>query len=240
MNNYQLTILIPVFNEQDNLQRVAQTFQQFLTNSSLAIQVLFINDGSTDDSQAIIQQICQQHPHFHYLELTHNNGLSTALKVGIDHCTTPFLGYLDADLQTTPEDFELLIPHIYKYQLVTGIRANRQDTILKKTSSRLANAFRQWLLQDGSMDTGCPLKIMTTKTAQQLPFFKGMHRFLPALVQLQGGTVKQIPVRHFPRIAGTSKYHFFNRSIRPLLDTIGVFWLQKRNIQYHIKKTVQT
>ncbi len=237
MNNYQLTILIPVFNEDENLARVTEACQHFFAKSSLPSQVLFINDGSTDSSQIIIQQICQQHEHFHYLELAQNCGLSTALKAGIDHCTTPFIGYLDADLQTTPEDFELLIPHIHTHQLVTGIRVNRQDTFLKKISSKLANGFRRRLLKDNSTDTGCPLKILHTATAQQLPFFKGMHRFLPALVQLQGGTVQQIPVRHFPRIAGTSKYHFFNRSIRPFIDTLGVLWLQKRNVQYHIKQT---
>jgi hypothetical protein len=118
--------------------------------------------------------------------------------------------------------------------LVTGIREKRKDGNFKRISSRIANTIRQAVTHDGVSDTGCPLKVFKTGTVRQIPFFDGMHRFLPALVILQGGIVKQVPVRHFERMAGKSKYHLFNRLVGPATDLIAFAWMRKRTIRYEI------
>lgn len=169
-----------------------------------------------------------------YLSLERNGGLSAALKAGIDATCSPYVGYMDADLQTAPEDFNLLLADIEDYELVTGIRANRKDTPFKKFQSKIANGFRRMMTHDGVQDTGCPLKVMHTDYARRVPFFTGMHRFLPALILLQQGRIKQVPVRHFPRTAGVSKYHLWNRLVSPFIDCFAYRWMKKRYINYRV------
>ncbi len=156
------------------------------------------------------------------------------MKAGIDHCNSEFVGYIDADLQTTPEDFNLLLTHVEDYEMVMGIRTGRKDSFIKNMSSRIANGFRRSMTHDGVEDTGCPLKILGTDYAKRIPFFTGMHRFLPALIQLQNGKVKQMPVRHFPRMAGKSKYNLCNRLVGPFKDCFAYRWMKKRYINYEV------
>jgi glycosyltransferase involved in cell wall biosynthesis len=193
-----------------------------------------VNDGSKDRSLACIQQICARQKDFYYLDFQKNCGLSAAIKAGIDYTCSPYVGYIDADLQTTPEDFNLLLKDIKDYQLVMGIRANRKDTPFKRLQSKIANGFRRMMTHDGVQDTGCPLKVMHTEYAKRVPFFTGMHRFLPALFLLQDARIKQVPVRHFPRVAGVSKYHLWNRLISPFMDCFAYRWMKKRYINYRV------
>jgi hypothetical protein len=148
-----------------------------------------------------------------------------------------FVGYMDADMQTDAEDFNLLLTHLSEYQLVTGIRADRKDSFFKNLQSKIANGYRRMMTGDGISDTGCPLKVLHTTYAKRLPMFKGMHRFLPALILLQNGKVEQIPVRHYPRIAGKSKYHLWNRLTGPFIDCFVYRWMKKRYINYQISST---
>ena len=229
-----LTVIVPVFNEEDCLTRFCEAMDAFLRQSPVPTQVLYVNDGSTDNSLAQIKQICQSKPGYSYISLDKNYGLSTAFKAGIDYSDSTYIGYIDSDLQTSPLDFLLFFPYLPAYQMVNGIRQKRKDTFVKKMSSKIANGFRRRMIQDGIVDTGCPLKIMDAAYAKQVPFFNGMHRFLPALIQLQGGKVKQLPVQHFERYAGYSKYHLFNRLWGPLQDTFAFRWMRKRYIRYQI------
>ncbi len=231
---YQLTIIVPVFNEEDNINALEERLSLFLPKSRYSACVLFVDDGSSDRSLERIKEICIRHTSFFYLTLEHNGGLSAALKAGIDATKSPYVGYMDADLQTTPEDFNLLLADIEDYELVMGIRANRKDTFFKRLQSMIANGFRRMMTHDGVQDTGCPLKVMHTEYAQRVPFFTGMHRFLPALILLQHGRVKQVPVRHFPRTAGVSKYHLWNRLVSPFLDCFAYRWMKKRYINYRV------
>lgn len=230
--NYQFTIIVPVFNEQDNISALEERLCLFLPKAHYAACVLFVDDGSTDGSLDRIREICRRHTDFFYLSLERNGGLSAALKAGIDATGSQYVGYMDADLQTTPDDFNLLLAYIRDNELVTGIRANRKDTAFKRLQSKIANGFRRLMTGDGVQDTGCPLKVMHTGCARKVPFFTGMHRFLPALVLLQGGRVKQVPVRHFPRTAGVSKYHLLNRLVAPFIDCFAYRWMRKRYINY--------
>ncbi|GLB48963.1 glycosyltransferase family 2 protein [Neptunitalea lumnitzerae] len=233
---YEFTIVVPLYNEEENLLRLEEALNSFLTMASKQSAVLFVNDGSTDNSQQLIETICARNTHFSFLEFEKNQGLSAAIKAGFDHVETKYVGYIDADLQTSPQDFNLLLAHAHEHDLVTGIRTNRQDTPLKKLSSKIANTTRRTFTKDGIDDTGCPLKVFKTSSAKTIPMFKGTHRFFPAMIQLQKGTVLQIPVQHFPRIAGTPKFGIWNRLVGPLLDCFIFLWMKKRYINYKIKR----
>lgn len=235
--NYQFTIVVPVYNEEDNIYSLETKLTEYLPSALVSTCVLFVNDGSRDASGARILEVCARNPHFFYLNLARNSGLSAAMKAGIDYADSIYVGYMDADLQTTPEDFNLLLKDIAQYELVMGIRANRKDSPFKKMQSKIANGFRRAMTHDGVEDTGCPLKVMHTRYAKRIPFFTGMHRFLPALILLQEGRVKQTPVRHFPRVAGVSKYHLWNRLVSPFLDCFAYRWMKKRYINYSVGDT---
>ncbi len=232
--NYEFTILVPVYNEEENIYFLEEKLQHFLPQSLYPACVVFVNDGSTDDSLNRIRQICERNSDFFYLSLEKNGGLSAALKAGIDYTFSTYVGYMDADLQTDPEDFNLLLKEIEAYEMVTGIRANRKDSFFKNLQSKIANGFRRMMTHDGVSDTGCPLKVMHTDAAKKMPLFNGMHRFLPALILLQNGKVKQIPVRHYPRMAGKSKYHLWNRLTGPFIDCFAYRWMKKRYINYAV------
>lgn len=232
--DYQFTIVVPVYNEEDNIYSLEEKLQCFLPQSLCTACVLFVNDGSRDRSKERILEVCARNKDFFYIDLAKNAGLSAAMKAGIDCAGSAYVGYMDADLQTTPEDFNLLLKDIGEFELVMGIRANRKDSFFKNLQSKIANGFRRMMTNDGVQDTGCPLKVLHTDYAKRIPFFTGMHRFLPALIQLQNGRVKQIPVRHFPRVAGVSKYHLWNRLVSPFLDCFAYRWMKKRYINYSI------
>ena len=233
-SNYELTIVVPVYNEEDNLERVEKELSAFLPHSVVKTCVLFVNDGSTDGSLEMIRQVCGRQKDFFYLSLARNRGLSTAMKAGFDNTESQYVGYIDSDLQTDPEDFNLLLPWREEFALVTGIRAQRKDSMFKRLQSKIANGFRRSMTGDKATDTGCPLKVLQTKVAQRIPFFDGMHRFLPALVALEDGKMKELPVRHYPRTAGQSKYHLWNRLAGPFKDCFAYRWMKKRYIRYEV------
>lgn len=231
---YQFTIVVPVYNEEDNLKRVELELSKYIEIASKKTKVLFVNDGSKDKSQQLIEKICLNNPDFSFINFKENCGLSAAITAGFRNTETELVGYIDSDLQTAPEDFNLLLEHIEEFDLVTGVRANRKDSFVKNLSSTVANGIRRSFTHDGMDDTGCPLKVIKTEYARKIPMFKGLHRFLPAMILLQNGNIKQVPVQHFPRIAGEAKYGLWNRLIGPLMDCFAYLWMKKKYINYQI------
>lgn len=231
----EFTIIVPVYNEEDNLKRVEKELLEYMEVAIKKTSVLFVNDGSKDTSQTLIEAICTRNEHFNYINFQENKGLSAAIKAGFDHISSPLLGYIDSDLQTSPKDFNLLLEKINDNALVTGVRANRKDSFVKNMSSTIANGIRRAFTKDGMDDTGCPLKVIRTDYAKRIPMFKGLHRFLPAMIMLQEGKVLQVPVSHYPRIAGTAKYGLWNRLLGPLMDCFAYLWMKKKYINYQIK-----
>lgn len=225
-----------MYNEQDNLDRVQKEMQSYIDIALVPTQILFVNDGSNDESQQMIEEICFTNKNFNYISFDKNYGLSAAIKAGFDNVNTSLTGYIDADLQTAPQDFNLLLKHIENNELVTGVRSSRKDSFVKNTSSKIANGIRRAFTQDGMDDTGCPLKIIKTEYAQRIPMFRGLHRFLPAMILLQNGRIKQIPVRHFERIAGTANFGVWNRLLGPLMDCFAYLWMKKKYINYKVEK----
>jgi dolichol-phosphate mannosyltransferase len=235
--DYIFTIIVPVYNEEDNLQRVEKELASYLKIASVSTSILFVNDGSQDNSQALIEDICNRHEAFEYITFKENRGLSAAIKAGFDFAETALVGYIDSDLQTTPEDFNSLLEHIDSYDLVTGVRSERKDSFVKNMSSKIANGIRRAFTHDGMDDTGCPLKVIKTDYAKRIPMFRGLHRFLPAMIMLQNGKVLQVPVRHFPRLAGTAKFGLWNRLLGPLMDCFAYLWMKKKYINYDVCKS---
>ncbi|SFS77003.1 Glycosyl transferase family 2 [Lutibacter maritimus] len=231
---YEFTIIVPVFNEEENLKRVEQELTNYIKIATKKTKILFVNDGSKDKSQELIEEICTNNSDFSFISFEKNCGLSAAIAAGFKHTETELVGYIDSDLQTAPEDFNLLLAEIENYELVTGVRANRKDSFVKNMSSTIANGIRRAFTHDGMDDTGCPLKVIKTDFAKNIPMFKGLHRFLPAMILLQNGSIKQIPVQHFPRIAGVAKYGLWNRLLGPLLDCFAYVWMKKKYINYKI------
>jgi dolichol-phosphate mannosyltransferase len=234
--NFELTIIVPVYNEEDNLDRVHQEMKQFLSISKKKAKILFVNDGSKDNSQTLIEKICKDNAEFTYISFEKNTGLSAAIKAGFDYADTTWLGYIDADLQTAPEDFNILMEFAGEFDLVTGVRSNRKDSFTKNMSSKIANGIRRAFTDDGMDDTGCPLKLIRTDMAKRIPMFNGLHRFLPAMILLQNGKIKQTPVGHFPRIAGVSNFNLWNRLLGPLQDCFAYLWMKKKYINYNVAK----
>lgn len=236
--NYTLTIVVPVYNEEENINFIKEKIEAYLPASSVLACVLFVDDGSKDNSLDKIRKVCEETPHFYYVSLQKNCGLSTALKAGIDYSFSLYIGYIDADMQTDVRDFELLLPYASDYPLVTGIRAERMDSFFKRVQSVVANKFRRMIIHDKATDTGCPLKIIHANYAKCIPLFSGMHRFLPALISLQkGGRFMEIPVRHYPRKAGKSKFNFWNRSLSSFIDCFIFLWMKHRYINYQVSDT---
>lgn len=229
-----ITIVVPVYNEEECIAQFFSEMDTFIQLSSKPVTVCCVDDGSTDKSLSLIKKKAAKDSHYQWIKLSQNKGLSNALKAGIDHCKTPYLGYIDCDLQTSPKDFLTYYEFLDDFDLINGIRQNRQDTLVKKLSSKIANFIRRRLLNDDIKDTCCPLKIAKTSHMQTIPAFKGFHRFLPILVKLQGGKIKQVPISHFPRFAGQAKYNLRNRLISPFIDTLGVLWISSRRISYTI------
>lgn len=180
--DFGFTIIVPVYNEAENMPALARRLADYVQRSSQKACVLFVDDGSTDASFEAIRTACVLRDDFFYLKLERNGGLSAALKAGIDATRSEYVGYIDADLQTSPDDFELLLPRIADHELVTGVRTDRKDSWFKNVQSKIANSFRRAMTHDGATDTGCPLKVLRADCAARIPFFNGTHRFLPAMV----------------------------------------------------------
>ena len=233
--SYRFTIVVPLFNERDNLPQLEKRLAAYLETAAMQPAcVLFVDDGSTDGGSPLLEAMCQRNKDFYFLHFARNRGLSAALKAGFDACESPFVGYLDADLQTDPEDFDLLLPHAEEHAMVLGIRTGRKDSFSKRLISKIANHARRRIVHDTALDTGCPLKVLQTDYARRLPCLSGMHRFLPALISGMGGDYLQIPVHHHPRTAGKSKFNLKNRFWGPIRDAFGYRWYLRRWINYTI------
>lgn len=148
-SEYSLTIVVPVFNEEDNIRNLEKALAEFIPVSKVKTCVLFVDDDSSDGSLRLIQETCQRQRDFFYISFSRNAGLSAAIKAGFDHTFSEYVGYMDADLQTSPQDFNLLIDGMKVHTLMTGYRADRKDTAFKRMQSRIANRFRNMMTHDG-------------------------------------------------------------------------------------------
>lgn len=234
-----LAVVVPLHNEGGNVLALIEEIQAAL-ESRLEFEVLCVDDASDDDTPARLAEAALRFPRLRVLRHRVRCGQSTAIATGVRHARAPLVATLDGDCQNDPADIPLLLArraeHTSSAQplLIIGWRAKRHDGWLRRLSSRVANAFRSRVLGDGTPDTGCGLKLFERDVFLRLPFFDHMHRFMPALVQREGGRVLSVPVRHRPRRSGRSHYGVWNRAWVGLVDVAGVSWLRRRMRQTNV------
>src|SRR5438270_4940100 len=230
MNAPAVSVVVPVFNEEENV-----TILQSELNSALAgleHEIIFVDDGSADRSAETIQR----GPNVRVLQFEKNTGQSAALYAGILAARGQTIVTIDADLQNDPADIPRLLEEISRgADLVCGYRARRKDTFSKRLTSRIANFVRSRFTKDYVRDTGCTLKAMRRECRAALVPFKGMHRFIPALVRGAGYRLVEVPVNHRPRKFGQTKYGFGSRALLATVDMFGVRWLLSRRLNYKIR-----
>ena len=232
MSEPQISVVVPVCNEAENVEPLAREIHAALGH--LPYEMIFIDDGSTDDTAMILRGLKSQLPALRVLRHSFRSGQSAAVASGVRAARAPWVATLDGDGQNDPADIPKLIaardaPTGRGVQLFMGNRkASRQDTAFRKLQSSVANGVRSSLLGDGTPDTGCGIKLFSREVFMELPRFDHMHRFLPALFLRQGARVISIPVSHRPRTRGTSKYGMLNRLWVGIVDIAGVMWLRRR------------
>ena len=225
-----VSVVVPVFNEEENVSILQSELRAAL--SGLDYEIVFVDDGSTDRSAEKIETA----PNIRILRFERNTGQSAALYAGIRAARGETIVMIDGDLQNDPADIPGLLKQISRgADLVCGYRAKRKDTLTKRMTSRIANFVRSRFTKDYVRDTGCTLKAMRRECADALAPFKGMHRFIPALIRGAGYRLVEIPVNHRPRRFGQTKYGFGNRALRATVDMFGVRWLLSRRFNYKIR-----
>jgi dolichol-phosphate mannosyltransferase len=227
----EISVVVPLFNEEESISILQTELRTAL--SGLDYEILFVDDGSVDRTPERIEAA----PNIRLIRFEKNAGQSAAIYAGLAATRGATVVIIDGDLQNDPADIPRLLAEITNgADLVCGYRIKRQDTMMKRLTSRIANTVRSRYTKDGVRDTGCTLKAMRRECVSALFPFKGMHRFIPALVKAAGYRLVEIPVNHRPRRFGQSKYGLGNRALRATIDMFGVRWLLSRRLNYKIRE----
>lgn len=234
----ELSVVIPVFNEEENLPILIPKLMQVLNPLRLSYEMIFVDDGSSDASRSILKEMASKYPFIRVIGLKKNRGLSTALIAGMREAQGEKIVTLDSDLQNDPEDIPKLLGYLDRYDMATGWRQKRDDPWLKRVSSKIANAVRNRLSGEEIKDSACTLRAFKRECIKNLIAFNGMHRFFSTLAKMQGYRIIEVPVVHHPRKFGKSKYNIRNRALRSFIDLLGVRWLKNRRIDYNIEERI--
>jgi glycosyltransferase involved in cell wall biosynthesis len=234
----KISLIIPVYNEEENLQDLYSEITRCLSGLSCAWELLLVDDGSTDSSLAVIRALAGADERVRFLSFAKNCGQSAAFAAGFRFADGDVVVTLDADLQNDPADIPAMLDvYVQGVDMVIGWRAKRQDSAIKRYASRLANWVRNKISRETVRDTGCSLKVMRAEMVKRIPMFTGMHRFLPTLMKLEGAKVAEVRVNHRPRSKGVSKYGIWDRAWSAAYDLLAVRWMQKRHIGYVVSDT---
>lgn len=229
-----ISIIIPLYNEVDNIEPLGHSIINAMHNQNY--EVIFIDDGSTDGSSNALENWCAQYTHFRTIHFKKNAGQTAAMDAGFRHARGKYIISMDADLQNDPTDIPQLLEKLNAYDMVCGWRQKRNDPWIKRISSRVANSIRNKLSWEDIKDTGCSLKAYRKECLDRIKLFNGMHRFLPTLFKMEGFTVTEIVVNHYPRKFGKSKYGVFNRAFQAFIDLLVIRWMKKRKLNYEVKQ----
>jgi dolichol-phosphate mannosyltransferase len=238
MSQQDNSIVIPVYNEQDNLKPLIEELQEVLNGLHTSYEIIFVDDGSQDQSFAILQEAASRDQQIRVIRFRKNAGQTAAFEAGFRAAQGDIVVTMDADLQNDPHDIPRLLERIKEFDVVCGWRYKRRDPWLKLVSSKIANVVRNTLSQEEIVDTGCSLKAFKRECLQNMKLFNGMHRFLPTLAKMEGFRVTQVKVNHRPRRFGTTKYNIRNRMVRAFADLLAVRWMKKRHLNYEIEDTI--
>jgi len=234
MTPLDLSIVIPVFNERDNLVPLEEKLETELAKLDLSYEIILVDDGSVDGSHHIINSLKKNNPRLRLIRFGNNHGQSAAFAAGFKAARGKIFVTLDADMQNNPADIPLLLDEMKNFDVVCGWRFKRNDPWIKRVSSKIGNAVRNKLSHEEIADTGCSLKAFRRECFDKVKMFKGMHRFFPTLMKMEGFRVTQVKVSHYPRLHGVSKYNIRNRLFSSLHDLMAIRWMKKRHINYDI------
>jgi len=231
-----VSVVVPFYNEEENVAPLAERIAAVFTGSAeYDYECLFVNDGSKDGTRAEIDRLHASDPRIRPVHLVRNSGQSAALVAGLRRASGEYVFILDGDLQNDPCDFPKMLELLKTHDCVFGYRAKRNDTWVRKMSSRVANTVRDALLKDGVRDAGCGSKGFRRKCVEHIVPFNGVHRFFAVLMRTAGFSIVECEVTHHPRIHGVSKYGIGNRLWRGIYDLIGVAWLKRRYVVFQVE-----
>ena len=234
----EISVVVPVYNEEGSLPLLVPKLVEVLKNLERSYEMIFVDDGSSDGSRRILREMVSQYPSLRILRLKENCGLSTALLAGMREAQGEKIVTLDSDLQIDPNDIPRLLEYLNRYDMATGWRQKREDSWLKKISSKIANVVRNWVSSENIQDSACTLRVFKRECIKEIPIFNGMHRFLSTLVKMAGYRIIEVPVSHHPRRFGKSKYNIRNRMVRSFIDLLAVRWMKRRTIHYDIEERI--
>lgn len=232
MESISLSLVIPVYNEAENIQPLLQRLASALEAWPGRVEILFVDDGSRDSTLDLLKRAQEADPRIRVAHLRRNLGQTAALAAGFRLAQGRAVVTLDGDLQNDPADISRLVGLLDDWDAVCGVRVRRQDSWWKLVSSRIANSFRNWATGDDIIDTGCTLKAYRRECLERVELYHGMHRFLPTLLKMRGYRVTQVPVAHHPRLHGKTKYGTWERLWKGLADVWAVRWMKKNRIDY--------
>jgi dolichol-phosphate mannosyltransferase len=227
-----LSIVVPLYNEEENVPVLQSEIERAMVG--LDYEIVFVDDASTDRTASVIRA----NEGVVLVRFNKNEGQSAAMLAGMRVARGETIVLMDGDLQNDPLDIPKLLDALNSgADLACGYRVRRADSLSKKITSRVANFVRSRVVGDGIRDTGCTLKAMRRECVAALVPFRGMHRFIPALIKNAGFRIVEVPVSHRPRRFGVSKYGLGNRAVRATTDMLGVAWLQNRRLTYDVIRT---
>jgi len=230
----EISIVIPVYNERENLTMLDEKISRSIKPLNKNYEVILVDDGSVDGSAELIRKLQDGNPHLRLIRFGRNYGQTAAFAAGFSKARGDIIVTMDADLQNDPADIPLLLEKINEYDVVCGWRYKRNDPWIKKLSSKIANSVRNALSEESIADTGCSLKAFRRTCFTNIKLYHGMHRFFPTLMKMEGFSVTQVKVRHYPRVHGYSKYNIRNRLLASFKDLLAIRWMKKRQINYDI------
>jgi glycosyltransferase involved in cell wall biosynthesis len=206
-----------------------------LTGAPWRYEVLMVDDGSSDGTEEVLRRLAAAHPELRVVRFARNAGQTAAMDAGFRRARGRVVVTLDADLQNDPADIPRLVRELEGWDAVVGVRAVRRDSLVRRVSSRIANFVRNRLSDETITDTGCSLKAYRKEALDRLKLYRGMHRFLPTLLKMEGYRVRELPVGHRARAHGDSKYGIGNRLVPSFVDLLAVRWMKKRALRYEVK-----
>jgi len=226
MNEVQISVVVPVYNEEPNLPELRSQLNEVLPTLGISYEVILVDDGSSDGSFAVMREMALEDPHYRAIRLRRNYGQTAAIACGIRHSRGDVIIPMDADLQNDPKDIPRLLQTLDRgWDVVSGWRQDRHDAFLSRSlPSMIANWLISRLTGVALHDYGCTLKAYRREVVQDTSLYGEMHRFIPALARWYGATVTEIPVTHHPRTRGKSKYGLM-RTLKVLLDLLTVKFL---------------
>ncbi|HXX33940.1 MAG TPA: glycosyltransferase family 2 protein [Thermodesulfobacteriota bacterium] len=233
-----ISVVVPVYNEEENLPVLVPQIADVLKPLEKTFEMIFVDDGSKDQSRHLLKKMALEYPQIRILGFKKNCGETAAGAAGIKEARGGIVITIDADLQNDPKDIPKMLDYLKEYDMVTGWRQKREDSWVKRITSRIANRIRNRLSGEEIQDSGCTFRAYKRECLQEIKLYKGMHRFIPTLVKMEGYRVIEIPIAHHPRKFGVSKYTTWNRMWRAFIDLLAVKWMKSRHIHYEIEERI--